>query len=100
MDQFSIQIFAVIHQIPQGKVTSYGVVAKLAGYPGYARQVGKVLSRLPKDTQLPWFRVLNSQGQISLKGDSLQRQAEKLKKEGIEVSESGKVKLKLYQWQP
>ncbi|MEZ8822858.1 MGMT family protein [Vibrio sp. 10N.261.55.A7] len=100
MDQFSIQIFAVIHQIPQGKVTSYGAVAKLAGYPGYARHVGKVLSRLPKDTQLPWFRVLNSQGQISLKGDSLQRQAEKLKEDGVEVSESGKVKMRVYQWQP
>ncbi|MEZ9230836.1 MGMT family protein [Vibrio amylolyticus] len=100
MDQFSIQIFAVIHQIPQGKVTSYGAVAKLAGYPGYARHVGKVLSRLPKDTQLPWFRVLNSQGQISLTGDSLERQAEKLKEEGVEVSDSGKVKMRVYQWQP
>ncbi|TDA94893.1 MGMT family protein, partial [Halomonas marinisediminis] len=39
MDQFLPQIFAVIHQIPFGKVTSYGEVAKMAGYPGYARQV-------------------------------------------------------------
>ncbi|MCK6262713.1 MGMT family protein [Vibrio sp. ZSDE26] len=100
MDQFSVQIFAVIHQIPQGKVTSYGVVAKLAGYPGYARQVGRVLSNLPRDTQLPWHRVVNSQGQISLQGESLQRQKERLLVEGIEVSGKGKIRLKLYQWQP
>ncbi|MGF1695979.1 MGMT family protein [Vibrio lamellibrachiae] len=100
MDQFSVQIFAVIHQIPQGKVTSYGAIAKLAGYPGYARQVGKVLSNLPKDTRLPWYRVMNSQGQISLKGDSLQRQKIKLIEDGVEVSAGGKVKLSVYQWQP
>ncbi|MGC9403537.1 MGMT family protein [Vibrio genomosp. F10] len=100
MDQFSVQIFAVIHQIPHGKVTSYGVVAKLAGYPGYARQVGKVLSNLPKDTRLPWFRVVNSQGKISLTGDALQRQKEKLLREGVEVSERGKIKMSVYQWQP
>lgn len=95
-----MQIFAVIHQIPHGKITSYGEIAKLAGYPGYARHVGKALANLPEGSKLPWHRVLNSQGQISLKGADLQRQRRKLVAEGIDVSDSGRVSLKKYKWQP
>ncbi|AXY00655.1 MGMT family protein [Vibrio alfacsensis] len=100
MDQFLMQIFAVIHQIPKGKVTTYGEIAKLASYPGYARHVGKALGNLPEGSQLPWFRVINSQGKISLKGEDLQRQKRKLEAEGVEVSEIGKVSLRKYKWQP
>ena len=100
MDQFLIQIFAVIHQIPFGKVTTYGEVAKMAGYPGYARHVGKALSHLPNDSKLPWFRVINSQGRISLQGQDLDRQRQALMAEGITVSPDGKIALRQYQWQP
>ena len=100
MDQFLIQIFAVIHQIPRGKVTTYGEIAKLAGYPGYARHVGKALGNLPKDSRLPWFRVINSQGKISLKGNDLARQRALLMAEDLEVSCEGKVALRKYRWQP
>ncbi|MGD8172199.1 MGMT family protein [Vibrio sp. TRT 21S02] len=100
MDQFLSQIFAVIHQIPYGKVTTYGDIAKMAGYPGYARHVGKALGNLPKDSKLPWYRVINSQGQISLTGSAMERQRNALQSEGVEVSEVGKVRLKNYKWQP
>lgn len=100
MDQFLAQIFVVIHQIPSGKVSTYGDIAKMAGYPGYARHVGKALSNLPRDSKLPWYRVINSAGKISLKGDSFDRQAEHLKKNGIDVSDTGRVNLKKYKWQP
>lgn len=100
MDQFLVQIFAVIHQIPHGKVTSYGEIAKLAGYPGYARHVGKALGNLPEGSKLPWHRVVNSQGQISLKGEDLQRQRRQLLAEGIEVSNGGRISLKKHKWQP
>ncbi len=53
MDQFKAQIFAVIHQIPLGKVATYGQIAKMAGYPGYARHVGKALGNLPEGSALP-----------------------------------------------
>lgn len=53
MDQFKAQIFAVIHQIPFGKVATYGQIAKMAGYPGYARHVGKALGGLPEGSSLP-----------------------------------------------
>ncbi|MBU2898014.1 MGMT family protein [Vibrio pectenicida] len=100
MDQFLIQIFAVIHQIPCGKVTTYGEIAKLAGYPGYARHVGKALGNLPQGSTLPWFRVINSQGKISLKGEDLVRQRELLITENIDVTLDGRVSLKKYRWQP
>ncbi|MGY0616327.1 DNA base-flipping protein [Vibrio sp. FJH11] len=100
MDQFLAQIFAVIHQIPPGRVSTYGAIAKMAGYPGYARQVGKALGNLPEGSKLPWFRVINSQGKISLQGRDLDRQKKQLEAEGIEVSEIGKVSLRKYKWQP
>ncbi|EHV9705909.1 TPA: DNA base-flipping protein [Vibrio parahaemolyticus] len=100
MDQFLVQIFAVIHQIPKGKVSTYGEIAKMAGYLGYARHVGKALGNLPEGSKLPWFRVINSQGKISLKGRDLDRQKQKLEAEGIEVSEIGKIALRKYKWQP
>ncbi|NAZ46229.1 hypothetical protein GL178_08230 [Vibrio toranzoniae] len=100
MDQFLSQIFAVIHQIPYGKVTTYGDIARFSGFPGYARHVGKALGNLPEGSKLPWFRVINSKGEISLKGDSFARQKKHLVEEGIEVSDAGKVKLRIYKWQP
>ena len=60
MNTFLNHIFATIAQIPPGKVTTYGEVAKLSGYPGYARQVGRALANLPNESKLPWFRVINS----------------------------------------
>ncbi len=100
MDQFLSQIFTVIHQIPPGKVSTYGEIAQMAGYPGYARHVGKALSNLPKGSTLPWFRVINSAGKISLQGDSFARQKKQLERDGIEVNGSGRVNLKKYRWQP
>lgn len=100
MDQFLAQIFAVIHQIPHGKVSTYSEIARMAGYPGYARHVGKALGNLPKDSKLPWFRVINSKGEISLIGPDWERQRERLVAEGIAVSAEGRISLKKYKWQP
>ncbi len=100
MDQFLAQIFAVIHQIPHGKVSTYGEIARMAGYPGYARHVGKALGNLPKDSKLPWFRVINSKGKMSLTGPDWDRQRERLVAEGIAVSTEGRISLKKYKWQP
>ncbi|HBV77543.1 MULTISPECIES: MGMT family protein [Vibrio] len=100
MNEFHMQIFTVIHQIPKGKISTYGTIAKMAGYPGYARHVGKALSHLPEGSTLPWHRVVNSQGKISLKGNDLLRQKTKLVDEGVEVSGLGKISLKQYLWHP
>jgi len=100
MDQFLSQIFAVIHQIPYGKVSTYGDIARFSGFPGYARHVGRALGNLPEGSKLPWHRVINSKGEISLKGESFERQKRLLEAEKIDVSEVGKIKLRIYKWQP
>ncbi|MDD1781381.1 MGMT family protein [Enterovibrio sp. ZSDZ35] len=98
MPNFDLQIYAVLAQIPQGKVTTYGDVAKMAGYPRHARHVGKLLGALPKDSRLPWFRVVNAKGMISLTGARFTVQREKLLDDGIEVKENGTISLRRFRW--
>ncbi|HIF9258176.1 TPA: MGMT family protein [Photobacterium damselae] len=98
MDDFSAQIYSQVYHIPKGKISTYGDIARFAGYPGYARQVGKLLANLPEGSTIPWHRVINSQGQISLKGEHLERQKRHLEQEGIEVSVTGRIRLKNYRW--
>lgn len=96
--ELSVLILQVVALIPYGKVATYGQIAKMAGLPKHARMVGRVLQQVEDD--LPWHRVINSQGKISLskldaQGDNLQIM--KLQAENIAVV-AGKVNLKLYQW--
>lgn len=95
---FSERVWQIITAIPEGKVTTYGDVALLAGSPRAARQVGGVLRRLPADSKLPWFRVINRHGRISLQGDGLFRQRDALEAEGIEVSDAGEIEMEKYRW--
>lgn len=99
----SARIYAVVQQIPTGCVATYGDIAKLAGLPRHARLVGYALHALPANTELPWYRVVNSQGQLSLGKLSLVGAAEqhaRLLSEGIEFTPQGRVPLKHYRWQP
>ncbi|EAS64052.1 MGMT family protein [Photobacterium angustum] len=98
MDDFSQQIYSQVYQIPIGKISTYGDIAKFSGFPGYARQVGRLLSNLPQGSTLPWHRVINSKGSISLCGDGRARQIEALRNEGVIVTEQGRVSLKAYRW--
>ncbi|TGG92614.1 MAG: methyltransferase [Aphanocapsa feldmannii 277cV] len=90
--------------IPLGRLSTYGRVAELAGCFGAARQVGWALGRLdPADTSIPWHRVVNARGQISMAlsregSDWLQRQL--LLDEGIPVDEQGELPLARYLWNP
>lgn len=85
--------------IPAGRVTSYGRLAQLAGLGRGARQVGRWLGQLPEGSNLPWHRVVNSQGQLSLPADSPagQEQYRRLMDEGIMVS-ARRVNMKRYGW--
>jgi len=71
---------AAIRRIPKGKVSTYGAVARAAGFPGAARQVAVVLRR---GFGLPWQRVLGSGGEIKLRGDSAIEQRLRLEAEGV-----------------
>lgn len=92
-------IYLALQSIPAGKVIAYGQLAQLAGRPGAARQIGKVLSNLPENTELPWHRVVNAQGRISLPiasaGYALQHK--RLAAEGVEVI-AGKINLQRFGW--
>ncbi len=78
-------IYKMVLQIPRGKVATYGEVARLCGFPAHARLVGYALHNLKPDSGVPWHRVINSKGMISLPRDSYayQRQKKLLEKEGI-----------------
>lgn len=78
-------IYSALSQVPYGHAVSYGALARLAGYQNHARHVGRLLKNLPTDTQLPWHRVVNSQGKISLPegSDSYKEQRARLLSEGI-----------------
>ena len=94
-------IWQVVHMIPSGKVATYGQVAALAGLPKAARFAGSSLKGLPKATRIPWHRVINAQGRISLlpSSASYQAQHQRLTQEGVLIL-NGKVALKDYQWEP
>lgn len=97
-DSFPQRVWQIVAAIPEGYVTTYGDVARLAGSPRAARQVGGVLKRLPEGSTLPWHRVVNRHGIISLTGPDLQRQRQALLAEGVQVSGSGKIDLQHYRW--
>lgn len=94
-------IWQIVASIPEGRVATYGQIARLAGYPGYARYVGSLLGKLPDDTGLPWHRVVNVHGQLSLsKGSqSYQLQLSRLMREGVNF-DGPKLDLKQYAWRP
>lgn len=96
------QIWQVIALIPKGRVATYGQVAELAGLPGGARRVGRILSRLPRGSRIPWHRVVNASGGISLPESSggYARQHSRLAKEGIVFNAAGRIALRRFRWQP
>jgi methylated-DNA-protein-cysteine methyltransferase-like protein len=91
-------ILAVVAAIPKGKVASYGQVAAIAGLPRRARLVGRVLSRLPPDSTIPWQRVVNARGEISLAehDGGKARQRRLLEGEGIVFNASGRIPLRRF----
>lgn len=95
------RIYAVLAAIPTGTVVTYGQVAELAGLPRAARLVGRTLSKLPGDSSLPWHRVINASGSISLPEDSpgFEQQKKRLQEEDVVVT-GGRISLKQFRWQP
>ncbi|GJE90633.1 MGMT family protein [Phanerochaete sordida] len=89
--EFHAAVYHVVRQIPPGKVTSYGHVAKLIGMPRHSRHVGQALKWLSPDATppVPWQRVVASNGTISSRGpgtDGAQRQRDMLAAEGVDVA--------------
>jgi methylated-DNA-protein-cysteine methyltransferase-like protein len=94
------RIHDVVSQIPRGRVATYGQVARLAGLPGQARLVGYALHALPAGTSVPWQRVVNAQGAISLRSGHDTRQRRLLERESIRFDSRGRISLASFQWRP
>lgn len=93
------RVLATIDSIPRGRVASYGQVAEEAGLPRSARFVGSVLKRFINDDEVPWHRVLGSDGSIRVPGGTARDQARLLRAEGVTVKK-GRVDLKACGWDP
>jgi len=92
--EMRLRIERTIRAIPRGKVSTYGGVARAAGFPGAARQVAAVLRR---GFGLPWQRVLGAGGAIKLQGDSAVEQRLRLESEGVRFR-GRKVDMKVCEW--
>jgi methylated-DNA-protein-cysteine methyltransferase-like protein len=94
------RIYAIVRRIPRGRVATYGQVARLAGLPGRARQVGYAMHALPPGSGVPWHRVVNALGAVSRRrvpgADLTQRVL--LEQEGIRFDPRGRIALELHGW--
>ncbi|MFA6081813.1 MAG: MGMT family protein [Patescibacteria group bacterium] len=85
MSELYTKIYSIVAKIPSGIVASYGDVAKAAGLQNGARVVGWALRRLPAEVEIPWWRVINAKGYISIVNPSVTPTQQKilLEKEGV-----------------
>ncbi len=102
MTPFQRQVYALVAEIPRGRVLSYGAVASLLGRPRSARAVGGALSLTPDDQDLPWWRVISSTGRISTPPmhHTAQIQRALLESEGVEFTDSGRIDRERFEWDP
>ena len=100
-DPYISEVIALIRAIPRGRVATYGQIAALAGDPRGARQVVRTLHACSEKERLPWHRVVNARGGISLRpGRGGGEQARRLKAEGLTFDFRGRLDLDAYQWDP
>jgi methylated-DNA-protein-cysteine methyltransferase-like protein len=91
------RIYEVVGRIPAGRVATYGQVARLAGLPKGARQVGYAMAALGRGAprpEVPWHRVVNAKGESSIGGEQITR----LEAEGVSFDERGRIDLKRFGW--
>ena len=98
---FTLTVIELIKKIPQGKVCTYGIIAASAGNSQAARQVARILHACSRKDNLPWHRVVNRNGKISLKpyqGYGLQKQL--LKAEGVVFDPDDTIRFDMFLWMP
>ena len=100
---FDLRVYETVSHIPFGQVATYGQIAELICAYGCARQVGWSLKRLRLPSTIPWHRVVNAKGEVSM---SIGRegtdwvQIDLLKREGIVIDQELKIQLGKYLWKP
>lgn len=97
--EFSKNVIALIQSVPKGKVATYGLIARLAGNPRGARRVGWLLHSSTQKYDLPWQRIIKSDGSLSFPVQSPHfiMQKNELEAEGV-VIKNGRVNLKIFLW--
>jgi methylated-DNA-protein-cysteine methyltransferase-like protein len=97
---FTERVYDVVRCIPHGQVVSYGGVAALLGQPRAARGVGQALHALPDGSDVPWWRVINRNGEISIRGvpHGAQLQRTLLRGEGVRFDRRGRIDWKRFGW--
>jgi methylated-DNA-protein-cysteine methyltransferase-like protein len=90
-------VYATVRRIPRGRVSTYGHIARVVGCHG-ARQVGYALHALDDGTSVPWHRVVNARGSISLPGSSGITQRLRLEREGVQFNARGVIDLHTFGW--
>jgi methylated-DNA-protein-cysteine methyltransferase-like protein len=98
--RFTQRVIETVRAIPRGSVATYGQIAILAGAPTGSRQVSWVLNSCSRSENLPWQRVVNSRGTISLTGEGRREQRMLLEAEGIQFDSEGRINLQRYLWHP
>ena len=96
-DSLYERIYEVVARIPAGNVATYGQVARMAGIPKGARQVGYAMAALGRREprpEIPWHRVLNAKGESSIGGEQVRR----LEEEGVLFNDRGRIDLKADGW--
>ena len=95
------RIYKAVRRVPRGKVATYGGIARLAGLRGQARLVGYAMSALAPGTTVPWHRVVNAKGRVSMRrasSDGALVQRLMLAREGVAFDSAGRILMKRFEW--
>src|SRR5271168_3127062 len=92
-------VYKVVQQIPRGRVTTYGALAKALRLPGGARTAGRAMAATPAGRGIPWHRVVGERGKILIREPYASLQRKLLESEGATIVES-RVDLKRHLWKP
>jgi methylated-DNA-protein-cysteine methyltransferase-like protein len=87
-----------VRRVPRGRVASYDQIARIVGVGCDARMVGYAMAATPADNDLPWHRIVNRAGKISLRGEGGEIQRQLLEKEGVRFDAQGRINLERYGW--
>ena len=99
VEAFTRNVIAIIKGIPKGSVCTYGRIARMAGQPTGARQVTRIIHAMSRKHDLPWYRVINAKGKISLpKAHGYDQQKALLQSEGVKFDDKEQIDLKEYLW--
>lgn len=97
---FTARVHEAVRAIPTGRVSSYGTIAAIAARPRAARGVGRVLRQLSERSDVPWWRVINARGEISIprSGHARPLQRALLEDDGVVFGETGRVDMSVFGW--